>query len=114
MSDKNKQELLTVLYQIFSMSGAFTEVKQLDKLRTLTGKLSNVMADQAKHEAVELMRSLQKAVTSGFKKTFAATIDLEKRIVDLEEKVNDCMCHGSNQGKDREDTSDNTKSEHTG
>jgi len=101
MSDKNKQELLNILYQIFSMSGAFTEVKQLDNLRTLSGKLSILLAAQAKEESVELMRSLQKAVIKGFKETFAATSALEARVTALEEKGNDSQCCGACTGKDR-------------
>jgi hypothetical protein len=87
MSKENKQKLHTTLYQLFQMTGSLVEMKQVERLRTLSLQLSNVLSDLAREESVELMRKLQQAVSTGFEKTFAAHADLEKRIKVLEEKA---------------------------
>lgn len=110
MSDKNKQDLHSIMYQIFSMSGAFTEIKQIEKLRVLCGRLSVTMSAQSREDSIELMRSLQKAVTSGFKKTFAAHQELAKRVKALEEKADDSECCGAYKGKDRGDSEEDSES----
>lgn len=109
MSDKDKQKLNTLLYQLFQITGSFTDTKQLDRLRTVSAQLSTALQEQARGESVELMRKLQKAVVKGFKKTFTANAELEKRIVDLEEKLNDTLSNRSNQRANLKDVSADTK-----
>jgi len=110
MSNKTKQDLNSILYQIFSMAGAFSEVKQVEKLRILTSRLSATISMQSREDSIELMRKLQQAVTSGFKKTFAANEKLEKRVKALEEKVDDSKCCGACEGKDRGDSEAHSES----
>jgi hypothetical protein len=107
--DQHKQELHTLIWQIFSMTGGLTETKQLDRLRMLCAKLTTLLAKQARFESIELMRKLQVAVTEGFKKTFAANLKLEKRIKALEEKVNDSVSGRCCQGGDCQNVSEDSE-----
>lgn len=99
MSTENQQKLHALLYQLFSMTGSLTEIKQLEKLRALSTRLGVQLAKQSRDESIELMRRLQKAVTEGFEKTFAANEKLEKRVKALEDKVNATVRDRGNKGK---------------
>ena len=116
MSEKFRQELHTKLYQLFQITGSFTDIKQLDRFQTVAAQLATVIQKQAQSESIELMRKLQKAVSDGFKETFAANIELEKRITGfkktfaanaelekritgLEGKINDLMSDRSDPGE---------------
>jgi uncharacterized protein (DUF885 family) len=113
MSTKNQQDLHALLYQLFHMTGSLTEIKQLDKLRALSARLGTLLRDQAREESVELMRKLQKAVTTGFKKTFAAHKELEERVAALEEKVNATMPNRSRKRKTVRSVPSNSESQST-
>jgi phosphoenolpyruvate carboxylase len=93
------------------MVGAFTEIKQVDKLRMLSARLGTTLKKHAQEESVELMRRLQKAVTGGFEKTFKAVGDLEARVQALEEKKNAPVSKRRNTRKNLKDVSKDTESQ---
>lgn len=113
MSQKDRQKINTLIYQLFNTTGSFTNVKQLDRLNILAGQLSDEIRRQARSESVELMRKLQKAITEGFKKTFAAHESLEKRVKELEGKMNDNMSNGSTKRTNRKTVREDTGTSNT-
>jgi predicted nucleic acid-binding Zn-ribbon protein len=109
MSNKHKQDLHTILYQLFNTIGAFTETKQLDQLRTHTSRLNTAIQSQIKEETVEFIRKLQEAISDGFEKAFNAINKVDKKLAQLEEKVNEISTCRTSQRKDTENIQSDTK-----
>lgn len=86
MKNKFHQKVYTTLVQVFRNAGITLDLKQTERIEHTTGELCEVIQEQARKEAVELMRKLQEAVSDGFNTVYIDIERLNNRLENLQLK----------------------------